>query len=395
MGCPNKRQIKEGMVSVMIKVGVLTFHSADNYGSVLQTYALQKYLELEHGLVAEVINFIPDGQEELYKLFAPVKSPRNIIGNLLKTPIYFKFEKRKKAFKNFRGRVRISLGSYRSKNDFSHILDKYDMIIVGSDQVWNPDCVDFSPIYLLDGIHVPIKASYAPSVNEKKIDDVQWYLQCVNDFDFVSVREVAAQRYLQVEGNRRFGVDFKNVEVTIDPTLLLNKEEYEKIASSPLIEGDYIFAYSVYNDPEYLKWLQQIASVSGLTIVSMITGNNSYKLLKNKAIILPEDQSPNAFLSGIQHAKYVVTNSFHGTAFSIIFKKNFYYFGDYQKDERIKTIIDNFSLQQCCVQDAKKEYFMMETQYEDYEGNLKRVRKTSEKYLKEVVSAYERYSLSK
>lgn len=379
----------------MINVGVLTFHSADNYGSILQAFALQRFLELKYGVLSELIDYRPAGQEQLYKLFAPIKSARNIVGNILKLPIYLKHKKRAETFENFRGRVRKSSKYYTDLKDFDNIAEQYKLIIVGSDQVWNPHCVDFSPVYMLDDIQVPIKASYAPSLDEKFVADKDWYLKCVQDFDYISVREVSSQKFLQTESNQRFGVNSKPITVTIDPTLLLNRAEYEKIASPPLIEGDYIFAYSVYNDPEYLNWLQQIASVSDLIIVTMITGNNSYKLLKNKAIILPEDQSPNAFLSGIQHAKYVVTNSFHGTAFSIIFKKNFYYFGDYQKDERIKTIIDNFSLQQCCVQDAKKEYFMMETQYEDYEGNLKRVRKTSEKYLKEVVSAYERYSLSK
>lgn len=383
------------MGNCMKKVGVLTFHSADNYGSVLQTFALQKFLELEYEIAAEVIDFIPEGQEQLYKLFVPVKKPKNIIGNLLKAPLFFKYEKRRKSFQSFRGKLRISEESYHTKDDFADISAKYDMIIVGSDQVWNPDCVDFSPIYLLDRIQVPLKVSYAPSANVNKIEDLQWYLNCVNDFDFVSVREVAAQRYLQDEGKRRYGEHFKNVEVTIDPTLLLNKTEYEAIAAQRLIEGDYIFAYSVYNDPSYLNWLQQIAKVSKLPIVTMITGNNSYKLLKNRAVKIVEDQSPNAFLSAVQHAKYVVTNSFHGTAFSVIFKKNFYYFGKYLEDERIKTIIDNFSLQDCCIEDVKKEYFTVETHYEDYEGNLKRVRGTSEKYLKEVVAAYERYSLQK
>ena len=187
-----------------VSVGVLTFHNADNYGSVLQTFALQRYLELKFGLLTEVIDFRPSAQEDLYKLFAPIKSPRNLVGNLLKIPIYFKFKKRKESFKNFRNKLRISSKQYYTKSDFSNISDKYRMIIVGSDQVWNPDCVDFSPVYLLDEVQVPIKASYAPSVNERKIKNVQWYLNCVNDFNFVSVREVASQKYLQVKGKESF-----------------------------------------------------------------------------------------------------------------------------------------------------------------------------------------------
>lgn len=377
----------------MKKIGVLTFHSADNYGSVLQTFALQRYLEMEYGIRTEVINYIPNSQETLYELFAPIRSPRNIVGNLLKLPIYFKFKNRKIAFENFREKIRISREIYHSPKDFSGISDKYDMIIVGSDQVWNPDCIDFSPVYLLYQIRVPLKVAYAPSVNEKKIGDSKWYLNCVNDFDFVSVRETSAQRYLMIEGKKQFGKQFKSIEVTIDPTLLLDRAEYEKIASPRLTQGDYIFAYSVYNDVNYLKWLQQIANITNLPIMTMITGSNSYRLLRNKRVFFPEDQSPNAFLSGIQHAKYVVTNSFHGTAFSVIFKKNFYYFGDYQNDERIKTIVENFSLQNSCVKDIKEEYFTQETEYSHYEDNLKQVRKTSENYLKEVIAAYERYSL--
>lgn len=376
----------------MIDIGVLTFHSADNYGSVLQTFALQRFLEKKFNIISEVIDYRPTGQDQLYKLFAPIESPRNIVGNVLKLQIYFKHKKRVEAFERFReGMLRKSSKSYTDLRDFDNIAKQYKLIIVGSDQVWNPHCVDFSPVYMLDGIHVPIKASYAPSVNEKCIIDKDWYLKCVQNFDYISVREVSSQKFLQTESNQKFGKDSKPITVTVDPTLLLDAEEYSNIAASRLIADDYIFAYSVYNDPAYLEWLDKISKITDMPILTMISGSNSYKLLRNKSVIFAEDQE--AFLSAIKHAKYVVTNSFHGTAFSIIFKKNFYYFGDYTKDSRIKTILDNFGLHECAITDVSSDNFKQQLAYTDYDVHMRQIRENSEQFLKEMVLAYENYSV--
>lgn len=380
-----------------MKVGILTFHSADNYGSVLQTFALQEYCGSLMGEGRpDIIDFIPEGQKERYRLFSPVRSPRNIVGNILKAPLFNIYYNRKKTFAAFRKKY-FSLSSLQTSNEeeITEYLTRYKMIIVGSDQVWNPDCVDFSKVYMLDGVKMPFKVSYAASLNEEKIQDKEWYINCVNDFDHVSVREQSSMRYLRQLGLDTFGEAFKPITVAVDPTLLIDAEIYRRIAAPKIVQGEYIFAYSVYNNPEWIDWLEQVASKTELPIVVMYTGSHSYKLKKNKSIVFAKDQSPESFLSGVMNAKYVITNSFHGTAFSIIFKKDFYYFGDYTKDIRIKTIVEDFELQNRCVMDARTEYFTDKMVYVNYEANMSRVRKASEMYLKEVFNDYERYSLQK
>ena len=138
----------------MDDIGILTFHRADNYGSVLQTYALQTYLKKKFGLRAEIVDYAPECQEEFYRLFVPVKTPQNLVGNILKLTIAYKFWKRKKSIQRFRNSLlNVSQKKYATIQDFEGVKKLYKCIITGSDQIWNTQCADFSWVYFLENIN--------------------------------------------------------------------------------------------------------------------------------------------------------------------------------------------------------------------------------------------------
>lgn len=362
------------------KVGVLTFHRAENYGSVLQAYALQKYLTDKLGIENELIDYIPSGQEEFYKLFVPITNIRNLIGNILKLSIANKYKKRKDAFQGFlNSNLAISKDKYSAFNKNSLLSNQYSLIITGSDQIWNTECADFSWDYLLEDVHGLKKISYAASMGGGKISDYDRYKKCLEEYTSISVREQYASDVI----NQMFNNE-KKIEVSLDPTLLLDKEDYNKIAAPRKIQGDYIFLYSVYHDDKLLHTIRRMKKKWGMPIITLISRNNSYKVLLN-GIKLANEEGPEDFLGYIRYAKFVLTNSFHGSVFSMIYGKEFYYLGDYRQDPRLKQLFTKAEIEHVGVtyEELEEQAGNFGLRGEcDLSHNIADLRKSSERYLK-------------
>ncbi len=362
------------------KVGVLTFHRAENYGSVLQAYALQKYLTDKLGIENELIDYIPSGQEEFYKLFVPITNIRNLIGNILKLSIANKYKKRKDAFQGFlNSNLAISKDKYSAFNKNSLLSNQYSLIITGSDQIWNTECADFSWDYLLEDVHGLKKISYAASMGGGKISDYDRYKKCLEEYTSISVREQYASDVI----NQMFNNE-KKIEVSLDPTLLLDKEDYNKIAAPRKIQGDYIFLYSVYHDDKLLHTIRRMKKKWGMPIITLISRNNSYKVLLN-GIKLANEEGPEDFLGYIRYAKFVLTNSFHGSVFSMIYGKEFYYLGDYRQDPRLKQLFTKAEIEHVGVtyEELEEQAGNFGLRGEcDLSHKIADLRKSSERYLK-------------
>lgn len=364
------------------KLGVLTFHRAENYGSVMQAYALQKYLKEKMGIRNELIDYVPDGQEEFYKLFVPITNIRNLIGNFLKLSIVKKYRKRRVAFENFLQRnLEISEKKYSSFEEGTVLSDTYFCVITGSDQIWNTECVDFSWEYLLEGVSGLKKVSYAASMGGGRLSEKNRYKKCLEEYATISVREEYAADII----NQMFSGSAK-AEVSVDPTLLLDKKDYDKIAAPRRIEGDYIFLYSVYHDDQLLHAVKAMRKKWGLPIITLISRNNSYKVLFN-GIKLAKEEGPEDFLSYIKYAKFVLTNSFHGSVFSLIYGKEFYYLGDYRKDPRLKQLLIMTEREWAgvCYEELEERagQFGLCGDY-DLSGRIMDLREKSEKYLRNI-----------
>lgn len=365
------------------KVGILTFHRAKNYGSVLQAYALQKYLADKLGIENELIDYIPSGQEEFYKLFVPITNIRNLIGNILKLSIANKYKKRKDAFQGFlSSNLAISKEKYSGFNKNSLLSNQYSLIITGSDQIWNTECADFSWDYLLENVHGLKKISYAASMGGGKISDYDRYKKCLEEYTSISVREQYASDIINQMFNNK-----KKIEVSLDPTLLLDKEDYNKIAAPRKIQGDYIFLYSVYHDDKLLHTIRRMKKKWGMPIITLISRNNSYKVLLN-GIKLANEEGPEDFLGYIRYAKFVLTNSFHGSVFSMIYGKEFYYLGDYRQDPRLKQLFTKAEIEHVGVtyEELEEQAGNFGLRGEcDLSHKIADLRKSSERYLKDVL----------
>lgn len=286
-----------------MKFNIVTFHRAYNYGAVLQTYALQEFL-------SEI-----DDSVGVYDYLAPSENKyKGIKGGILK--LIFGFSRKKIAEREakFRDFVEEMLNLNLENNS--------DIYVSGSDQVWNP-CGEMDPTYFLRFVDKhSIKASYAASMGDTIVpkERERQFKKYIKDFDYISVREERTKDYL-------IKISEKEIFVNVDPTLLHTSEFWLKIAKE--IKGlpkNYILVYLMHkpkNINEILNWLKK---ETGFNIV-IVDGQGAVQgVLTNlvKHDIALHNVGPREFLWLMANAKCVVTSSFHGTVFSLIFKKELY-----------------------------------------------------------------------
>ncbi len=339
----------------MKKVGILTYHSSDNYGSVLQAYALKKYLS---GFCnAEIVNYRKNEVKALYKIFKPMNSKFNIVTNLYNALYYKRIKNQKKAFEAFRQKnLNISDQEINSKDDLDKFVNKYDALVCGSDQVWNFDILDFDTSYLLDFPEFKGKKfAYAASMGPKRKshESIAEFKAQFEDFDGISVREESAAEVLSK-------VLEKPIDTVIDPVFLLSKEGWQELIKEENIQerkDDYVFCYFPGGVSESLESFSK---------------NLAKELNCKRILIVPEwrnifrsgekryDCIPLEFVSMIKNAKAVCTNSFHGTAFSVIMDTPLYVkMGAEDSDSRIVNLLYMANKENCIINkdcSCKKSY---------------------------------------
>lgn len=333
----------------MNKIGILTFHRSINYGSVLQAWALEQFL-LDCGYNVEIINYKPKEYEAIYGLFDKGKS-KIIVKENIKRLLYLDlFIYQMRTFQKFRNKyLKQSDKEYFYDSDFEKLGERYNCIICGSDQIWNVRARDCDPIYFLPTSHTYKKIAYAVSINSMDFTeqyDFEKIKQWIKDFDYISVRENSGADKLSHFLHQK-------IQTAMDPTLLFDKKKYDCICSDRIIDSKYIFMYSVtYNDDVITKAVE-LGKKSGLPVYTISITRSASILLKlnRKGIkVLRWRSSPSDFLSCIKYADFVVTDSFHGTAFSVNYEKNFIAVNDrtsqgYVNDERIVSLLNMLGLE--------------------------------------------------
>ena len=320
-----------------MKTGILTFHRALNYGAVLQAYALRKTIcDLGHD--CEVIDYGIIGQEPRINLsfngFKPFIA--SVLINLLS---YFNADIRRSRFSKFRRNyLKTSTKRYLSNTDIKESIKNYDAFVTGSDQVWNPYLSNNDNSYFLDFVSVTkTKISYAASFGLSKIpvEVKKEYALLINRFNSVSVRESEGKEIIKELIGR-------DSELVLDPTFLLTGENWLDIANPVSISGPYILCFVIMADPPgFMDFCHYLKKITGYKIIRVV--NPKYKLDFSLKIIA--SAGPLEFLGLMKNASIVVTNSFHGTAFSIIFKKPFYTFlYNNDRDIRLKEITQKLGL---------------------------------------------------
>ena len=291
-----------------MKIGILTHPQHANYGGILQCYALSEFLK-KIGHEPFVIKRKPN---------RPIFIKRWILALLrfLKILRYYDPQKVDRTL-NMRPFVETYLNLTRpvyNSKQLSTLCNKYGLnaVVVGSDQVWRRNfALNYGYNYFLDSVpsHI-IKASYAASfgldVWEYTKEETQHIQRLLNDFSNISVREESAVTLCKENLNI-------NAEWVLDPTLLLTQDDYDKITSRRLVEEKYIFVYWLGDKTTIQKDIENYES-EGYSIININ--------LKEERV----QESIEDWLSYIKYADFVVTDSFHGVVFSIIFKKKFFMF---------------------------------------------------------------------
>lgn len=289
-----------------MRAAVITLHNVCNYGTQLQAYATQEKLK-EYFDEVEFINFKRSDTygKELLRTFTK--------GNLVKAiPIFPTLIRWNTVFKRFQQKyLRLTKEEYLQKGDFERFSDKYDVYFVGSDQVWNcgwnrgvipPYYLNFAP----DG---KPKYAFSSSFGQKRVEErfVEESKAYINRFNFITVREESGMQVLA----EQYG--YTKAKRILDPTLLMNRDFWRGLAPENRIKGKYILIYNLQRSREFDIYAEKIARETGYPLYRFCTRYD--QIFRNgKSLLIPDVFS---FISLIDNASLVITDSFHATAFSM------------------------------------------------------------------------------
>jgi len=374
----------------MTKVGIVTFHRAMNYGAVLQTYAFQQKLRNE-GLICDVIDQRNDRVDIHYGAHRPkLKRTGNIIRNLkmyLSATLHLSEEKHKREiFDSFLRDNLVLSRQCNSKQELQRISDEYDLFFCGSDQVWNLGSIAHNGAYFLDFTESRKKNSYAASIGTEHIRDVDTdeYRLYLSDFNHISVREKASIGEIRRVANK------ESVWV-LDPTLLLTKDDWAKCSSVCEVPKEYILVYVLYDidNKKIIDFIERCNKETGLPVV--VIGKNKFIKIKDKIELTP---TPDQWVWLFKNATTIITNSFHGTLFSINFHKDFYTGllmpQSRPANIRLRDVLDFFELNNRIISydeagDSAKSTII---EWESVDAKLEMMREKSIEYIRTVIKDY-------
>lgn len=358
-----------------MRIAILTFVYSKNPGTTLQAFALQHAVEsLGTGIKCFIIRQWAPPRKITWLL-------RHLSWKELKGWFYVANSvKSQLRFADIHYHFFPATPLYK-KSDFKTIKLDFDKVIVGSDQVWNPEFCKERPMrYLLDFVNDDNKkVSYGSSfgVSEVQEDLKQDFIDYLGKFKYLSVRENAGQKII----HELLGRD---VPVVLDPTLLLNKETWKKIVKLPK-ETDYIFLYEVFENPAAVDFALALSRKTGLKIIHKRVHDYALKNKSRYWFMTPEE-----WMGYIMNARYVVTTSFHGTAFSINFNKQFFVMPRQKTSSRQDTLLRKLGLENRKVgttQNLDDAFFcnIKDIDYSKVNSLLEQERINSINYLRKIV----------
>lgn len=318
-----------------MKYGIITYHRADNYGAVLQAFALEEFLN-RSGQEAEIIDYRNKDIEDNYSIIKIHKGENFIkyIARVLLSGIIQM--KRNQKFESFR-KQNLNLSSACDSRGIRNLTNKYDYVITGSDQVFAPKYSGFDKIYLLSNVcEDEKKISYAASFGTDHLTDevIEWISSEVKKFVSISIREKSGitelERVFQIKASQN-----------IDPIFLIGVDVWSNLIHN-VARRKYILIFTINNSNNVIKAAQELSKQTGYDILYL--NDKYYK--RYDGIRYEVACSPEDFLSLFYHAEYIITTSFHGSAFSILFHKPFLV--DLQlgenKGDRLRALFEKFNI---------------------------------------------------
>lgn len=352
------------------KVGIVTFHNGSNFGAALQTYALQEVVK-KLGFEVKIINydnhFISDG----LNLFNVKLS---LLGMYLLLLDIVSYKSKKKKIERFRNFFKFYETTELLSASELKIQDLgFDTIISGSDQIWNPLLNNgFDGVYFGEIANVKRLISYGSSVGNYNFD-VPQYNQFLKTslvkYDAISVRE-KAQSLSEIIGRK--------VNEVCDPTLLISDSEWRDRFQLNKSKEKYVLVYSLSESRRLLDIAIKIAKRRGIGVYFIGT---TFRSLMSEVKFFP-DLGPLEFLELFYNASYIVTNSFHGTAFAVNFKKQFLSIRHKKSPERAKTLLERLGLTEYLVDDyADNISDISESEFLHIQSKLTKLREEGYKFM--------------
>lgn len=366
-------------------IGLITYHSAYNFGSVLQAYGTIRSIE-KLGYEVETIDYQTISQMLWYYTdFSMKKGIRSLINDF-----GFNFIKRQRRIRAgkyddfIKNNLHPSKEKYHSFEDFNEVPN-YEVLVSGSDQVWNIGCGEFTyepfeailPYFLRFG-NPRKRIAYASSFGDQNLRNIRKYADLLNGYDALSTREPIARGYMEKATGRK-------VELVCDPTWLLNKTEWQELKGvyKPATKRPYIFVYALYWYPwqlhHWIKSIKSLANNQGWDVVC-VSPLNYYN---DNSITMLQDAGPVDFISYLLNAAFVVTNTFHGTIFSMNFEKPFFSCG-VQPGSRQGQMLALCELEDRIVTSPKdlEEADDLEMDFTESSNNIQELRNSSLNYLR-------------
>lgn len=388
-----------------MKVAIVTWTLYSNYGTYLQSYALQKYIEQlgyenyiisdrlvlhrsQKTLSSDVRNEIELKSSNINESLGTrtkklLRNPGRIKRILLARLDYAEYQKpyikSRVEFDRFRN-SELKIFEPDSYTAIESLNEQFDVFVCGSDQIWSVFEDKFNPYYFLDFVRGR-KIAYGPSMGTDRIPNgIKEKLKVLlEDFSAISVREeISAKQLTDLTG--------KEVKCVVDPTLLWDRKFWEGFCTDEHAgKGNYLLCYFLENKAWYFTYARNLAKRLRLKIVLL---PSRYEFIKSE-FVTEEAVSPKGFVSWIQHASYVVTDSYHGCIFSMIFGKNFCYLQRFSGNDplsqniRIQSLFSHLNIMDRIVADEESDISAVAEviDYAMVNMKLKQYRYESEQYL--------------
>ncbi|MDD6728008.1 MAG: polysaccharide pyruvyl transferase family protein [Eubacteriales bacterium] len=377
-----------------MEIAVITWFSNLNFGTALQAQALQDYLKSHSDTDVKLINYLPSESNILqsvdkktehivFKVFNKIKekihNDNEIYNNLLSGKFKNFFEKKKENFDVFMSEIDFT-EEVSSKEDFKKIADSFDTFICGSDQIWNPQILDKN--YYLDFVHGKNKIAYAASFGIGYLPDYSkpYIKEYLSDFKAIGLRENTCKDELCAITQR------DDISVVCDPTLLFDKEYWSKKGNTSVVPKEkYFVTYFLGSSsivPDAVKKVQDT-----LKIKNVVLPSTEYTLnICDKENI---SYGPSEFISLIENAEFVLTDSFHATCFSVIFGKKFCVLkkhsqsNPFRQNSRIESFLSTLGISERLVQKNSSifEFLAEDIDYVKVYEKLDEFRESSKKFI--------------
>ncbi len=359
-----------------MKIGILTYHRAHNYGAILQAIATRVFLK-KHGYNSYYVDYYPDYHRLLYVPF----SIKEIVNRRFKGSCFYVLERLlywsdlKLRYNNFISFIKSNILPFCKSVD-----EKYDIVIYGSDQIWRKQRlgIGYNPIYFGDNsINARMKIAYAASMGElPSCEDEKYLLSLYENFNSISVREESLKSFLEEKG-------LKNIYSCLDPTLLLDLEDWIPFIKPIAKKRDYVLWYNLQDSAFDEKQVRDFAGRIGCDLKIIYGG-----VKRKNSDMYDVVSGPGEFLSLIYNAKCVLSSSFHGVVFSIIFNKPFYA-SLVVNSNRVTDLLGSLNIDNCFIDGNNiSQYSLPIIDFHYVNEKMKVLRAESEQYLLSQIADY-------